>query len=130
ELAKQALLLGVPAALIIVGCMALIVDWRFRWTASKARGRVVGHQERPDDEDRRRSMYQSIVEFSDGERTHQIVDFSSYGWRIDRLESEVWVLFPPGRPEQARISRHWPQIACAALIAAGTVVLYLAITRQ
>jgi hypothetical protein len=130
ELAKQALLIGVPTALMIAGAAALLAECRFRWAAQRIRGRVVGHQERPDDEDPRRSMYQSIVEFHDGGQTRRIADSSSYGWKIDRLDSEVQILFPSGRPDQARIARQWPLVIYAVLILAGGAGLCLSFTRM
>jgi hypothetical protein len=122
-----ALLVGVPLLFIAVGLGSLFALWRFHRRAEKALGLVVGFKETRDEEGN--PVYRSIVQFDAGDRRCEITDALGNQWRWNREGQEVWVHYPPDRPEEARIWRPWVPLVFAGLAVLGGTVLALAWTR-
>ena len=68
-------------------------------------------------------VYRAVVEFQAGETTHEVVANARATLHLYPLGSKVDVVFPPGRPERARLKPELPDFwAQAGILFAATLV--------
>jgi hypothetical protein len=113
---------GITAEGVVVRQLEeLAVDWRDALSGPLARSQT-GIQTAP-----ARRVYRAVVDFKAGEKSYEVIATARATVHLYPLGSKVDVVFPPGRPERARLKPELPDfwgqaglLFVASLVGAGS----------
>ena len=107
QIAKQLLLIGVPAIMSLVASITLVHRFLTAQGRVWVQGTFTGIVEGADSDG---PLYRSRIMFDVDGQPIEVLDEMSFGYKAHQIGQQLWVGYRPDEPEQARVWRIWPSL--------------------